>query len=385
MIEKPKSGFASNVENAVLSGDDIYAIVNGGIDSGEILAQKGYLCDLAPLSGIDLSKPWWDQRFNGDMSIAGHLFQSLGDINKMDDMQTWGFIFNKKMFTDFELGNPYEIVTGGKWTLDKMYSMMTAVSYDLSGDGKMDQHDRWGLLTEHANFQLHFIGAGERMIAKDDDDMPYLTLSTERGIGVLQKIFDIYHDKSSVFNAQDWESIASSSVYLEHIIPMFMNDQALFYFTGIGNTYKHLREMESALGLLPTPKYDEAQDSYYNSVSSSWATGVCVPITCADPERSAMLLESLAVDSLDTVSKAFYEVIFPSKALRDEESMAIADLIFATRRFDVGIINKWGSVSDMFWQISSGSSMDFVSRYAKAESQMQKAIDDTVALYRDMG
>ena len=98
-----------------------------------------------------------------------------------------------------------------------------------------------------------------------------------------------------------------------------------------------------------------------------------------------MLLESLAVDSLDTVSKAFYEVIFPSKALRDEESMAIADLIFATRRFDVGIINKWGSVSDMFWQISSGSSMDFVSRYAKAENQMQKAIDDTVALYRDMG
>ena len=384
MIQETRSNFSTNVNNAVMAGDDIYAVVNGGIENGELMAQKGYLYDLKSLDSVRLDRPWWDQRFNSDMSICGHLFQALGDINKMDDMQTWGLIFNKHMFEDFSLGDPYSIVTGGAWTLDKMYSMMTTVSYDMNGDGRMDQNDRWGLLTEHANFIMHFFGAGEKMTRKDQNDVPYLTLNTPRGVSVLQKIFDIYHDKSSVFNAQEWESIAADSVYLEFIIPMFMDDQALFYYTGIGNTYKHLRDMESALGLMPVPKYDEAQDSYYNSVSPSWATSVCVPITCADPDRSALILESLAVDSVDTVSKAFYEVIFPNKALRDEGSMAVADLIFSTRCFDPGYINKWGDVSGIFWNLSSGTTMDFVSRYAESESKMQAAMEESIALYQDM-
>ena len=384
IIQESRSNFASTAEKAVLSADDLYAIINGSVENGESMAQKGYLYDLNSLGFISLEKPWWDQRFNSDMSICGHLFQALGDINTMDDMQTWGFIFNKKLFEDFSLGNPYSIVTGGTWTLDKMYSMMTTVSADLNGDGRMDQNDRWGLLTEHANFSIHFFGSGEKMVRKDENDVPYLTLNTERGVNVLQKTFDIYHDKSTVFNAQDWDGIAENSIYLEYMIPMFMDDQALFYFTGIGNTYKHLRDMESALGLLPVPKYDEAQDSYYNSVSPSWATTVCIPITCADPDRSALLLESLAYDSVDTVSKAFYEVIFPNKALRDEESLGIANLIFSTRCFDIGYLNKWGEVSSLFWNISSGTSMDFVSRYAESESKMQSAMNETVALYQEM-
>ncbi len=383
-IQQGRSDFTSSASNVIMAGDDIYAIINGSLDGGENMAQKGYLYDLTSLDYIDLDQPWWDQRFNSDMSIAHHLFQALGDINKMDDQQTWGFIFNKDMFDAFNLGNPYSIVFNGEWTLDRMYTMMTTVAGDLNGDGKMDQNDRWGLETEHANFSYHFLGAGERMVRKDANDIPYLTLNTERGVAALEKIFEYVHDKSVVFNAQDWGSIAASSIYLEYIIPMFINDQALFYFTGIGNTYKHMRDMNSAYGLLPTPKYDEAQDSYYNTVSAGWCTSVCIPVTCADPDRSAFLLEALAAESVDTVSPAFYEVIFANKALRDEESMAIAELIFQTRVFDVGFFNKWGSVTELFWNITAGSTMDFASRYASSESKMQADMEATIALYEEL-
>ena len=383
-IQEGRSTFTTTASNSIMAADDIYAIINGSLDGGENMAQKGYLYDLYSLDYIDLEQPWWDQRFNADMSICKHLFQALGDINKMDDQQTWGFIFNKDMFEDFNLGNPYSIVFDGVWTLDRMYIMMTTVSADLNGDGKMDQNDRWGLETEHANFSYHFLGAGERMVRKDKDDVPYLTLNTERGVMALEKIFEYVHDKSAVFNAQDWGSIAASSIYLEYIIPMFANDQGLFYFTGIGNTYKHLRNMESAYGLLPTPKYDEAQDSYYNTVSAGWGTSVAIPVTCAEPDRSAFLLEALAAESVDTVSPAFYEVIFANKALRDEESMAIAELIFNTRVFDSGFLNKWGKVTELFWNISSGTTMDFTSRYASSESAMQADMEATIALYQAM-
>ena len=383
-IQQERSTFTTTASNSIMAADDIYAIINGSLDGGENMAQKGYLYDLYSLDYIDLEQPWWDQRFNADMSICKHLFQALGDINKMDDQQTWGFIFNKDMFEDFNLGNPYSIVFDGVWTLDRMYTMMTTVSADLNGDGKMDQNDRWGLETEHANFSFHFLGAGERMVRKDKDDVPYLTLNTERGVMALEKIFEYVHDKSAVFNAQDWSSIAASSIYLEYIIPMFINDQGLFYFTGIGNTYKHMRNMESAYGLLPTPKYDEQQDSYYNTVSAGWGTSVAIPVTCADPDRSAFLLEALAAESVDTVSPAFYEVIFANKALRDEESMAIAELIFNTRVFDSGFLNKWGKVTELFWNITAGSTMDFASRYASSESAMLADMEATIALYQAM-
>lgn len=377
-IEETRANFQNTATKGILSGDDLYAVINGGVSTAcTVLARSGYIFDLNSLNYIDLENRWWDQRCNSDLSVGGRRYIGMGDICTMDNSQTWAFIFNRKLAEDFSLGDMYKLVYDGGWTLDAMCGMMQKSAADLNGDGVFDQLDRWGLMTENYNYYMQFLGAGELVAKKDKDDMPYLTLNSPRVSSVLEKVYDIYHGSAgSAFIAEKWMFLASSSVWTEYIIPMFADDRALFYFTGIGNTFKHLRDMESEFGIIPTPKYDEAQEEYYNGISASWATCVVIPVTCQAPDDSAFFLEALCCESLNTVTPAYFDIIFEGKAVRDTESIAMVDLILSTRIFDIGYLNNWGGVTSLFTETVKASSFDFASRYASLESKIQAALEE---------
>ncbi len=380
-VTSQRANFRSAANTAILANEDIYSILNGSIDDANYFAQNGYLYDLNSLDFIDLDKEWWDQRANEHLSIKGKIFYALGDINTMDNSQTWGFLFNKNVADDFGIDNLYQLVRDGEWTLDEMYSMMQTVSGDTNGDGVQDEKDRWGLLSEAYNYYMHFLGTGGLVAQKDENDIPYLSLDSERTIASLEKIHGIMNDRSTAFNAHHWSHIAAKSIFTDHFIPMFSNDQVLFWFTGIGNTYLDLREMESPFGILPTPKYDEAQDEYYNGIHLTWGTCVNIPISCADSERSAFILEALAAESVNTVTPAYFDIIYANKGVRDEESLEMVDIILDTRMYDIGYINNWGDVAGMFTNILSSSDMVFPSMYAAKESAIIAAMDKMIENY----
>ena len=84
--------------------------------------------------------------------------------------------------------------------------------------------------------------------------------------------------------------------------------------------------MEADFGVLPPPKYDEAQDRYYSVMLNPYMQ--MIPVTVEDPERSGHVLDVLAAASHDTVVDAYVNVTLSGKVARDADTVRMLRLVF---------------------------------------------------------
>lgn len=135
------------------------------------------------------------------------------------------------------------------------------------------------------------------------------------------------------------------------------------------------RTMETDFGILPYPKYDEQQEKYYSLTEGGSAYVFSVPVTVGDINRTGLLLEALAAESVSTVANAFYDVCLTGKYIRDTESEAMIDLIFDNKVFDLGFILNIGGYSGVIQGLEKAASDDVVSKYESIKSTAQATID----------
>lgn len=102
------------VKQSVTTGDYAYDLTMLAGYSTCKLAADNILLDLNTVEYIDLEKPWWDQRANSDLTVAGKLFYTTGDISTADNEATYCVLYNKNMAEDLQLNiNPYDMVRDG--------------------------------------------------------------------------------------------------------------------------------------------------------------------------------------------------------------------------------------------------------------------------------
>ncbi len=374
--EKGRDSILNTATRAILANEDNWDIIDSCINDLYSYANKSYLTELSSLEYLDLSSPWWDARFVDDMSINNKLYMILGDINIFDDSCTWSFFYNKVVADSLGITNLYEKAYDGTWTLDILYDYAKSGAADLNGDGIIDENDRFGMLTERANLYFHFLGTGERVAKKGTDGLPELTMYTERGASALDKIFTMMKDGNCSSINEDRTSGQSN-------LQLFRTNAALFHFGAVGGGYSHLRSMTDAFGILPVPKLDESQTEYYNGVSQFWGTALGIPVTDNDPAFAAYMLEAMSAASVSTVTKAFNEIVFNSKGLRDEESIGMLELIAHSRVYDIGYLNNWGSVQSVMNNLMTKDTLQFSSEYAKLEPKMLKDLEKSISLYKE--
>lgn len=371
----PMSDVSASVSKTVKAGDDTYDIVVGGLNScQETLTTQGMLLDLKTMPYVDLSKPWWDQLAVEELSINDRLFATSCDLTVRDKDAALIFTFSKKLVSDHGLENLYELVLNGKWTFDKMFEMMRAVSKDLNGDGKINDEDQVGLLTQLKHSRALFNAAGEYM-AKVVNGEPEITLFSERGVEICERIKEIQGDTNLSLNADEYGS-KYSDVWDGLQIPMFSEDRALFYHAGM-NRVTLLRGMETDFGIIPPPKYNEQQSRYYVEVDPWCTSAVSVPITVQDPDRIGLLLEALTYESRYTLLPAYYEINLKTKFARDEESREMIDIILNNRMYDIGYMYSWGNMGTLFDDLARGKN-SLTTYYEKNETRIEKAMQTTV-------
>ena len=330
-------------QNAIQAGEDAYDLILNGSDTTPLIT-AGFLLDLQTLPYMDLTKPWYDQNANKALSIAGKLPVTSGELTIMDNNATWCVQFNKNLATDLQIPDLYTMVNEGKWTMDVMLSFMEDASIDLNGDGVHNEFDQWGASGEASNSIFYMMGAGISNFEKDESDLPVLVAGTEKYVDAFNKGNAINGNFDLCLNV-DYGTLRSqyTDVWAECMDKAFSEGRVLFSCAGM-NRVTLFREMEADFGVLPMPKYDEAQAEYYSPVSM-WCTSLLsVPITASNPERTGIIIEALSAESLYTLTPAYYEISLQGKAVRDEESAAMLDVIFASRIFDLGNMYLLGDV-----------------------------------------
>ena len=117
---------------------------------------------------------------------------------------------------------------------------------------------------------------------------------------------------------------------------LFMTSETLGYLST-------LRQMEGSFGVLPIPKFDEAQTDYHSIVASFGTTMTTVPATASDPERTGIILDALAYDSYRNLRDPYYNAYLTQKGVRNDDSAEMLDIIRNTRGFAADIAFGWSS------------------------------------------
>ena len=379
-IESKTETVTSELKKLITAGDDSFeAIVCDVYDSGA-LAVDGMLYDLKGLEHIDLSREWWAQSTNNSLSIANRQYYATGDIFIIDNKATRIFFFNKDIIRDLDLENPYDLVEANKWTLDKYIELSEEALYDLNGDNTYTRDaDRYGTMAQTQLGAVLYFASGNRLTGKDKDDLPYAICSTANAISAMTAISEKIAGLPSISTSGD---TGLSNGHHPDNLEYFMDGRVLF----APEVLVHIETMRACqvdIGILPPPKFDEAQESYH-CYADGWCVNVLsIPTTNANPNDTAFILEAMAADSMNNLTPAYFDVVLTDKYARDAQSVRMLDLILDSVVMDNANIFSWASiettVSDAIYK--GGAIASAVEKKMTAlEKAMKKTVDAIVSL-----
>lgn len=357
------TGITSDIRTAVSSGDTVYDFAAPSLDVGAALAGEDQIINLNTIESIDFTNQAWDQNAVKYFSIANKLYYGVSDISLGKNETTWIYFFNKNLLNEYGLENPYDLVREGKWTFDKSLEMMAAASHDTNGNGEPDQGDRFGLETHDTNYYALMIAAGQPFSIKDEtEDIPVVNVGSEMYVTVYDKIKDFFTDKTQTVSSGTGENFIAGDALLSGQV---MGCVRLF------------REMEDDFGIIPVPKYDEAQSQYYSYMIPYEVHAAIIPVSAADAERSGAAIQALSILSAHYLTPAYYETVITGKGLRDMDSWEMLDLILDSAIYDLGRMYDWGGFASGI-SSSLSNKRELSSSYKRKAKAIQSSLDETI-------
>ena len=325
------------LQTAILAGEDLCDLAYIRSNKLAPFITGGYLCDLASLDGLNLDGEWWDQTVvNSRIGKDNTLYFASHYYSLMSFDGTICTYVNETMLEDLGLDKPYDLVRSGKWTYDKLFEYTEAGS-NLNGDDsfgwKNDGNSVYGLATWSNGIYAMLRSADAVFTKTDSDGKPYITAGESHFINVCEMLAnELYAVEGEYIN----KNVSNSP---EHYEEIFKNGRALMLVAQIKTSNKY-RELDDTFGMLPLPKYDEAQEDYISFMPESCAL-MCIPMTNPDAETTAALIDAFSYVSYKDVLPVYYEVNVSQKGLRNEESIEMLDIIRNNRVIDVANIFGW--------------------------------------------
>ena len=356
------------LKTAVGSGLDTYDIALLRINKALEIAQNGTLVDLNTIEYIDLEKPWWDQHSVRDLSIAGKTYIATGDISNVDEQLCVCIFINKTLAEEKNLPDIYKAFEENKWTVDTMHEYVKDASEDLNGDGAYDTNDCWGMASASNSAFLFLNSFGASFAELDENGKPVITLGSTRAAEAVAKIVEVYNDKQSII----WADGAGGG--WSNINKMVTDGKICLIPANIYKFSTYII-MEDDFGVLPLPKLDSEQENYIHQVFTHAAQGLVVPTTCSDFDKVGIITEYLAYLGNKIMVPAYYDSYLLGRVSRDIQSEKSFDIIFSTKKYDIGYAYNWQGIAGTIQQ-AIGQNGGFASIVDTKLEAAQKDADD---------
>ena len=354
------------VKKLVSSGDTTYNLI-WMIDRFALAAaMENCLYPLQDIPYIDLTRPYWGgEKMISLLTINGIMYFAVPDYNLIGYNNASDIMFNKNMYGNLQLDDPYEMVLNGTWTYDRMLDLAHSAVSDLNGDGIPNEGDSFGLICGANYLVYNFFNASDiYTVLKDESDLPYFALpGNQKASDIYDKVFRDYYGTDVFFSTMPKEDGTG----------IFKQRQALFFLSRILKVFI-LRDMEDDFGLLPLPKYDEVQEDYLTPIESLFFS--VVPTTVVDIERTGIILEALACASYNIVVPEYYEKCLTTKLIRDDESAGVIGIILKNRVTDFGNVFFADDIDALIFSDKKQEYSSFVEKLSsKVDAKLAKAIE----------
>ncbi len=307
------------VRKTFAAGDQTYQVVTAGNHwmAAEVM-NTDYYQNLLDLPYLDFSQPWWNGTYQERANLGGALYLTVGSLDTTYYDNTCAILFNKEMAEEVQIGNLYDLVNSGGWTLDKLEEYTRRAALDLDGNGVMEQDtDRFGLLMYRNGPLDAFVSAfNVRFTENDSNGLPVLLDLSEHYVDIQEELNRFVVKDDAVLYAE------------EDNLPVFLEGRALFEGNNMARAVEY-RAMENDFGILPYPKWDENQENYCTHNAVGGVRAYLIPIT-TDGDMPANILEAMAYFGYKMLAPVCYDKILKGRMVRDEESSEMLDLLFST-------------------------------------------------------
>ena len=365
------------MNKTIKAGLDEYDAVAPRLMKAAVFAANGYGINMDD-TALTLDAPWWDQNIRSDTSIGGKAYFIAGDIfiKHYDGIAL--LMFNKRMLSDLGLESPYGLVNSNSWTMDKFNEMVKGVYVDVNQNEKMDREDIYGFVTQLDYLTSFINGSGERLVSKDENDLPVFTGNSEKIANILDKMNDVYLLDTYCMHRNAYGKEKGGGQLVQFWV--FPQGRSLFYWAFPRYMDLGLRDMDDDFGILPIPKWDSAQSRYYATVNNWHSYTYMLPVTVGDIERNSIVLDAMAYYGRKLIKPAYYDVCLQRKYTRDEESSAMLDIIFASTVYDICTVYDIGGWTGALQSSLETNKINLASSYekqiGKIEKDLAKLIDN---------
>lgn len=363
----------SKLRGTVQAGDDAYGVMlDHVINAGSAALEGNYLDWYEDLPYVNLSQPWYIGNAVDALSVENHAYIMAGEYDLSILRFTYCMYYNKKIAADYNVPDLNPMVTEGKWTLDALNTIVSGVHDDLDGNGTMDANDLYGFTTDWFSAAVTYQYAfNNPVMTKDEGGIPEVTYNNGKMPEIVDRLIDFFNNEGSFPGG--WGVSG----------PIWTAGHALF-LNGLFSSAESYRDLEFDFGIIPYPKWDEAQTEYY-TMSDGAHDVMAVPKTVVDLERASIIIEALNAESYKQVIPAYYETALKVKYTRDDESVRVLDMLLAARTFDFGYVyDGWQGYAFILQDLTSTNSKDFASKVAAKEKgatkRYQSVIDGLLGL-----
>ena len=362
------------VKKAVSAGDDAFDAVSNYKNETVGQLTAGIFRDWNQIPVWDKTMPWWNSGWCENLMINGKLYILSGNILISDIDDTLAMVFSKGLAEQYGIGDMYALVSGGKWTIDRLGEFANIVSADLDGDGVYDpEKDLYGYLGDPNSMTTNWLMAFDIDTGSvDGDGIYHVDVNVDKTTAALEKLARVFSGRKN----------AATDVELYTGLPWFKENRVLVYAIILRNV-ELLREMDVDFGIIPYPKYDESQTGYYTHAGLA-SPCLTVPATnVSDDVRTGTVIEAMGETSRALVLPAYYDMALKTKMSRDNESAAMLDIVLDGRKYTFSYYFG-GGVEQIFRELAIKGSTDFSSKLEKKRSSIEKSYQKLIDKITDL-
>lgn len=342
---------------------------------------RGEVVDINEVDGINLENPWWAKNFNDTVNIGTKRYVIFGDGHLNYYSGFYIYAFNKQLISENNLESPYDCVTAGTWTYEKMYSMMKIAAKDYNADGFYDVSTDVLGFTGHVNHLRNLmISSGETLTHNDDSGYPVYE-------GLSERYINVYTDFLNKFVIDPTVAIAgvrpnryegfSSGAASDNYAAVFNEGRALFQATATYSV-QSVRNLDFEYGLVIVPKYSEDQQDYVAPVYS-YVEGLVIPSTTSDFERTALVLETMFAVSHEKLLNALIGNILHYKCANNPTDIKMIDMVFEKGQVDIALANNFGNCVGLLNTLHANQNPNIKSSFDMYKKKFQSDIEAAIS------
>lgn len=361
-------------QNETVAGDTSFNFMIGPVRWAAVPAFNQSLClELSSVEDIDLSNPWWTHNVMDNFIYNDRYYMLVGEFSPRNVLSGNMLMFNLAEHKNRGLPSLYDMVREGKWTYDAFNSIIKDIGTDLNGDGQMDYtKDFYGLNCDSTAGLSFYFGMGQNLISAQDDQFAS-GVNTEQGISVLESIQTLFATNDVNSDSYKRDTYAPNN--------SFMNNKALFNCMVVLDL-SMFRDYETDYGIVPLPKYNEAQASYrsFANVSAMTAVVVSKAIPQETIQDTGLFIEAMtALSHYKSIPEA-YEATLLARETRDEDSVEMLRIISEGLMLDLGAVYNIG---DLYYMVErcTVEGQPIVSSYQELETLVQADCANLIALF----